>query len=134
MMIQCARDAVSWRMSRNDPLRVMEAARDYGFQVLELTARLPRRAPSGLRTQLADAARAVGGLLAEGFGRGSTAERIHYSHMANGSLEESQYYLRQLINLGLIERKVFYKLWNLSVAISRMLLSLIARLERDQDK
>jgi hypothetical protein len=30
--------------------------------------------------------------------------------MANGSLEESQYYLRQLINLGLIERKVFFKL------------------------
>lgn len=119
-------------MSRNNPLRVMEAARDYGLQVMELTTRLPRRAPSGLRGQLADAARAVGGLLAEGFGRGSTSERIHYSQMANGSLEESQYYLRQLINLRLIERKVFYKLWNLSVTISRMLVSLIARLERDR--
>ena len=121
-------------MSGSDPLRVMEAAREYGLQVAELTSRLPRRAPSGLRSQLVEAAQAVGGILAEGFGRGSTAERIHYSQMANGSLEESQYYLRQLINLGLIERKDFYKLWNLSVAISRMLLSLIARLERDQGK
>ena len=111
----------------------MEAAREFDLRVAELTTRLPRRAPSGMRAQLAEAARAVGGLLAEGFGRGTTAERIHYSQMANGSLEESQYYLRQLMNLGLIERKCFYKLWNLSVAISRMLLSLIESLQRGGD-
>ena len=117
-------------MSRNDPLRVMEAAREFGLRVAEVTSRLPRKTPSGLRAQLAEAAQAVGGLLAEGFGRGTTAERIHYAQMANGSLEESQYYLRQLVNLGLIERKIFYKLWNLSVVISRMLLALIASLQR----
>ena len=121
---------VSWRMSGKDPLRVMEAARDFGLQVVQLTARLPRRAPAGLRSQLAEAAQAVGSILAEGFGRGTTAERIHYAQMANGSLEESQFFLRQLASLGLIEKKVFYKLWNLSVAISRMLASLIASLQR----
>lgn len=124
---------VSWRMSGNDPLRVMEAAREYGLRVAELTSRLPRRAPSGLRAQLVEAAMAVGGILAEGFGRRTTAERIHYSQMANGSLEESQYYLRQLVNLDLIERKDFYKLWNLSVVISRMLVSLIASLQRGRN-
>jgi len=117
-------------MSGSDPLRVMEAAREYGLQVAELTSRLPRRAPSGLRAQLVEAAQAVGGILAEGFGRSSTAERIHYSQMANGSLEESQYYLRQLVSLGLIEKKTFFKLWNLSVVISRMLASLITSLRR----
>lgn len=108
----------------------MEAAREFGLRVAEVTSQLPRRAPSGLRAQLAEAAQAVGGLLAEGFGRGTTAERIHYSRMANGSLEESQHYLRQLASLGLIEKKVFFKLWNLSVVISRMLLSLIASLQQ----
>jgi four helix bundle protein len=113
---------------------VMEAAREFGLRVVDVTSRLPRRTPSGMRSQLAEAAQAVGSILAEGFGRGTTAERIHYSQMANGSLEESQYYLRQLANLGLIERKVFYKLWNLSVAIGRMLLSLIARLKEGLDE
>ena len=50
--------------------------------------------------------------------------------MANGSLEESQNQLRRCINLGLIDKKAFFKVWNLSVAISRMLFSLIERLER----
>jgi len=129
-MPRSVRPVVSWTMSRNDPLRVMEAAREFGLRVAEVTSRLPRKTPSGLRAQLAEAAQAVGGLLAEGFGRGTTAERIHYAQMANGSLEESEYYLRQLVNLGLIERKIFYKLWNLSVVISRMLLALIASLQR----
>ena len=53
--------------------------------------------------------------------------------MANGSLEESQEYLRECINLHLIDPKVFYRLWNLSVVTSRMLLSLIEKLEDRRD-
>jgi four helix bundle protein len=116
-------------MSRNDPLKVIEAAREFGLQVLQALAQLPRTAPSGLRSQLAESAQAVASLLAEGFGRGTTAEKIHYSRMANGSLEESQEHLRECINLHLIERKVFYRLWNLSVVTSHMLLSLLETLE-----
>jgi four helix bundle protein len=120
-------------MSGSDPLRVIQAAREFGLQVLDVVGKLPRRAPSGLRSQLAESAQAVGSILAEGFGRGTTAEKIHYSRMANGSLEESQEYLRECINLHLIDRKVFYRLWNLSVVTSRMLLSLIAKLEDRRD-
>jgi four helix bundle protein len=124
------RDLVSWGMSDGERLKVMEAARLFGEQVVKLTQRLPRRTPPGLRTQLAEAAQAVSTLLAEGFGRGSNAEKIHYSNMANGSLEESQNLLRTCVNLALIDRKTFYKIWNLSVATSRMLISLIARLRQ----
>jgi four helix bundle protein len=116
-------------MSANDPLRVIQAARQFGLEVLQALGQLPRTAPSGLRSQLAESAQAVAALLAEGFGRGTTAEKIHYSRMANGSLEESQESLRECINLHLIDRKLFYRLWNLSVVTSRMVLSLIKKLE-----
>ena len=121
-------------MKKRERLKVLEAARSFGDQVLDAVARFPRRAPSGLRGQLSEAAQSVSGLLAEGFGRGSTAEKIHYSHMANGSLEESQNYLRQCVNRHLIDRKTFFRLWNLSIAIGKMITNLIARLQAEDEK
>jgi four helix bundle protein len=112
-------------MHDGDPLRVLDAARQFGQLVAEMTQHLSRRAPSGLRGQLTEAAQSVSALLAEGFGRGTDAEKVHYSRMANGSIEESQDYLRKCVNLNLIDRKTFFRVWNLSVAISRMILSLM---------
>ena len=120
-------------MDDREPLRVLEAARLFGTRVSELARKLPRRTPSGLRGQVVESAEAISGLLAEGFGRGTVGEKIHYSRMANGSLEESQNYLRRFVNGGLIDRKTFYQHWHLSVAIGRMLTNLIAHLERNRD-
>ena len=117
-------------MSERERLRVLEAARQFGEQCVDIAQRLPRRAPAGLRTQLAEAAQAVSDLLAEGFGRGTAAEKIHYSQLANGSLEESQNQLRRCIDRRLIDKKSFFKVWNLSVVISRMLSALIEHFER----
>ena len=121
-------------MDEDDPLRVLDAARKFGLLVTEMTQRLPRRAPSRLRGQLSEAAQAVSGLLAEGFGRRTNGEKIRYSLMANGSLEESQDYLRKCVNLHLIDRKEFFRLWNLSVAVSRMILSLVEHFKRTGDE
>lgn len=120
-------------MKNADPLRVLQAARQYSELVIEVSARLPARGPAKLRAQHVDAARAVSGSISEGFGRGTDAEKIHYSVMANGSLEESQDYLRKYMNARLIDRKTFFKLWNLSVAISRMLASLITEIRKRQN-
>lgn len=117
-------------MSGKERLKVIEAARQFGEQCIDIAQRLPHRAPAGLRTQLAEAAQAVSDLLAEGFGRGTTAEKIHYSQMASGSLEESQNHLRRCMDRRLIDRKTFFKAWNLSVAVSRMLAALIEFYER----
>lgn len=116
-------------MSETERLKVIEAARLFGEQCVDIAQRLPRRAPAGLRTQLAEAGQAVGDLLAEGFGRGTPAEKIHYSQLANGSLEESQNQLRRCLDRRLIDAKTFFKVWNLSVVISRMTSALIERFE-----
>jgi len=117
-------------MGERERLKVLDAAQQFGVLVVELTKSFRRGAPSGLRSQLVAAAMAVSGLLAEGFGRKSVAEIIHYSHMANGSLEECQNYLRECVNLRLIDKKTFYRAWNLSVATSKMLIALIETYER----
>ena len=119
-------------MESDDPLRVLEAARLYGEQCVKIARDLPRRAPAGLRRQLAKAAQSVSDLLAEGLGRGTSAEKIRYYRMSKGELEESQNQLRRCIRLGLIEEKVFYKPWNLSVVIRRMEDGLIAHLHKDE--
>jgi len=99
---------------------------------MKLVRGLPRRAPSKLRAQLVESARSVGANIAEGWGRGTTAEKLHFSRNANGSLEESQEHLRECINTHLIDRKTFYGPWNLSIVTARMLVSLIARLEQEK--
>jgi len=118
-------------MESDDPLRVLEAARLYGDQCVKIAHDLPRRAPGGLRGQLAKAAQAVSDLLAEGLGRRTVAEKLRYYDMSKGELEESQNQLRRCVRLGLIPEKVFYKSWNLSVVIHRMEDALIARLQEE---
>ena len=117
-------------MKEHETLKVLEAARQYALHVMELAQRLPKHAPAELRAQLVESARSVGANIAEGFGRGTMTEKIHYSRIANGSLEESQEHLRECVNTHLIDPAEFRKPWNLSVVTARMLTSLIERLER----
>jgi four helix bundle protein len=119
-------------MHSDDPLRVLDAARLYGEHCVKIAQDLPRRAPAGLRRQLVKAAQSVSDLLAEGFGRGTVAEKIRYCLMSKGELEESQNQLRRCINLGLIHRQAFYKTWNLAVVIKRMEDGLIAHLRGEE--
>jgi four helix bundle protein len=118
-------------MAFDDPLRVLEAARLYGEQCVKIAQELPRRAPAGLRRQLAKAAQSVSDLLAEGFGRGTAAEKIRYCIMSKGELQESQNQLRRCIRLGLVQEKAFYQCWNLSVVIDRMEDGLIAHFRKE---
>ena len=120
---------LSWRMDSGNPLRLLEAAQLYGEHCVKIAHELPRRAPAGLRRQLAKAAQSVSDLLAEGLGRGGVADKIRYCEMSKGELEESQNQLRRCMRLGLIDKKAFYKTWNLAVVVSRMEDGLIARLQ-----
>ena len=118
-------------MNDDDGFKVLQAARDFRDRIQLLLTKLPKRATFDLRSQLSDAARSVSFNISEGLGRGTPGEELHYYRMANGSLEEAQEGLRELVNTGLITRQVFYGLWNLSVVISKMLARLIAKAEQE---
>lgn len=88
-------------------MKVLEAAREYAQQMSELARHLPRRAGFKLRADRIKTSRSIGAKIAEGFGRGTTAEKIHYSRMADGSLEERQAHLREWVNTHLIDSNTF---------------------------
>ena len=121
-------------MPDRERLRVVEAARQFSELCVDIAQTLPRRAPPRLRGQLAEAGQAVSDILVEGLARGSIGEKIHYARMANGSLEECQNHLRRCMNRQLIDRKSFYRAWNLSMVVSRMLAAFIEYLENQQSE
>ena len=117
-------------MSRSDGLRVWHAARDYADEVTAFCESLPRRAPAGLRGQLARAANAVPDNIAEGAGRATRGEKLKAFRNARGELEESQSQLKACRKKRLIDDTLYFRLWNRAVTIGKMLASLIADLER----
>jgi four helix bundle protein len=86
----------------------------------------PSRDPAGLRRQLSEPANSVPANIAEGFGRGTRHEKQHRLRLARGSLEETQSHLKVSWKAGYLKSEVFYRLWNLTLVLSRMLAKLIA--------
>jgi four helix bundle protein len=116
-------------MGESDGFRLLQAAREFAEQVAIMTRGLPSRAPAKLRGQLADSAGSVSRNIAEGNGRGTTPDEIRFFRYACGSLEEAQNDLRVCVNTSLIDRRTFYRLWNRSVTIRKMLIALIEKRE-----
>ena len=83
------RDLVVWRKAHAFVLAV------YAF-----TTELPKQETYGLALQMRRAAVSVPANIAEGFRRRSKAEKARYMNMAEGSLEESRYYLILAQDLG----------------------------------
>ena len=118
-------------MGKSDGLRVLQAAREFAEQVAIIARRLPWRAPAQLRGQLSESAGSVSRNIAEGNGRGTTPDEIRFLRYACGSLEEAQNDLRVCVNTSLLDRRTFYRLWNRSVTIGKMLNALIESRERE---
>lgn len=66
--------------------------------------------------------------MAEGYGRNSTNEYLHFLRIATGSLYELQTQMEISMNLCYLNRAEFDKLYELSREIERMLSSLIRKL------
>lgn len=83
------RDLLVWRQAHEFVLAV------YGF-----TEAFPKRETYGLAVQMRRAAVSVPANIAEGFRRRSKTEKARYMNIAEGSLEESRYYLILAQDLG----------------------------------
>ncbi|HEY7063235.1 MAG TPA: four helix bundle protein [Chloroflexota bacterium] len=76
-----------------ESLGIWRRAYELALQVYEETALLPGDADTELRAQLRRAAGAVGGHIADGFGRYSRTEYLRALHQARGALMETRHYL-----------------------------------------
>ncbi len=90
------RDLVVWRK-----------AHEFVLEVYALTAAFPKAETYGLTSQLRRAAVSVPANIAEGFRRRGRPEKARFMNIAEGSLEESRYYLILAQDLGYTDTSRF---------------------------
>jgi four helix bundle protein len=81
-------------------LLVWRKAHEFVLAVYALTAGFPKQETYGLALQMRRAAVSVPANIAEGFRRRGKPEKARYMNIAEGSLEESRYYLILARDLG----------------------------------
>ena len=74
-------------------LKAWELADDLTVAVYELTKGFPNREMYGLTSQVRRSASSVPANIAEGSGRNSDRDFLHFLYIARGSLTETQYFL-----------------------------------------
>src|SRR5215813_4827259 len=81
-------------------LMVWRKAHEFVLAVYRFTDSFPDREKFGLSHQMRRAAVSIPANIAEGFGKRSRAEKARFLNIAEGSLEESRYYLILAHDLG----------------------------------
>jgi four helix bundle protein len=111
-------------------LKIWHKAIDLSMEIYRLTAHFPKEEKYGLISQIRRSAVSVPSNIAEGAGRNSDNEFIHFLGISNGSSYELQTQLIISKNLGLIETGVDQVLDQID-QIQKMNYSLQAKLRKD---
>ena len=101
------RDLIVWRK-----------AHEFVLAVYRLTQDFPKHETYGLVSQMRRAAISVPANIAEGFRKRGKADKVRFMNIAEGSVEESRYYLILAQDLGYGETK---KLMEALEEVSRLL-------------
>ena len=81
------------RARRFSDLVVWQKAHAFVLAAYQLTGSFPKQEIYAATSQMRRAAVSIASNIAEGFKRRSRLEKIHFLNIAQGSLEESRYYL-----------------------------------------
>lgn len=93
-----------------EDLIVWRKAHEYVLQVYRLTAGFPKSEVYGLSSQIRRAAVSVAANVAEGFKKRGPADKARFLNTAEGSLEESRYYLILAHELGYAKKETSLKI------------------------
>jgi len=115
------------RMGKSNGLHALEVAHLIIQEIVDATRETRAPDPTGARHELARTANAVAANIAEGYGRDTTKERNNGLRGARGELEEAQSHLKVAALTHSISQKRFYRIWNLSEVLHRMLAKLMRR-------
>ena len=111
-------------------MKVWQKAIDLTVDLYRIIEKLPDTEKFGLCSQLRRCTVSISSCIAEGYGRYTDKEMVHYLRMARGSLYEL---ITQLIicqRLKFIEEEDFQNLNQQAVEIDKMIISFINRLEK----
>ena len=76
-----------------EDLLVWRKAHGFVIEIYKITAHFPKTEMYGLTSQIRRAAVSTPANIAEGFKKTGTADKLRYFNIAQGSLEETRYYL-----------------------------------------
>jgi four helix bundle protein len=111
------KDLIVWQKAHGLVLKA------YGY-----SGKFPRDETFGLRSQFRRSAVSVAANIAEGFAKKTPAEKIRFMNIAQGSLEETRYYLVLANDLGYGENQI---LSSLATEVSKLLTSYIESIRRN---
>jgi len=111
-------------------LVVWQKAMKLALEVHAVTLKFPKEEIFGLTQQVRKASVSIPSNIAEGNGRATRADYVHFLHIARGSLFETETQLELSKDFGYLPELTFQSLLSLSIEIERMLNSIITKLSR----
>lgn len=111
-------------------LKVWEKGYKLCLEIYKLLKEFPVEERYGLTLQIRRSVVSIPSNIAEGYGRKSVQEYIHYLYVAYGSYCELETQLLLAIDLGYIDKKEGEKIKELAKEVERMLKALIDSLEK----
>lgn len=110
-------------------LIVWQKAMDLAEEVYLLSKRFPKEEQFAFTYQIRRAVVSVPSNIAEGKGRTSKAEYLHFLSVANGSLSEVDTQLLLAVRIGYLDQHQVTEALNLREEVSRMLAALRTKLQ-----
>ena len=101
-------------------------------EIHKATRAFPPEELYGLTSQIRRAALSVTSNIAEGFGRSSDADKLHFYIMARGTLFEVQNQLMAALDIEILDRQAFDALLEQAQTAQRILIGLINSTKRRQ--
>ena len=112
-------------------LQVWQKSHDLTLRIYGLTSRFPREEMFGLTNQIRRACASIPTNIAEGCGRGSSADFARFLHIAMGSTNETEYLILLARDLKYLDMDLFTGLMDTIIEVRKMLTSLLRRLKAD---
>jgi four helix bundle protein len=105
-------------------LEVWQRAHALVLQTYRVTDSFPDRERYGIVSQVRRSAASIPANIAEGFGRRTTKELLQFLANANGSLEETRYFLLLSRDLGYLAKERYVEIEKDCSAIAQMIAAL----------
>lgn len=107
-------------------LAVWKAARNYKVAIRKATTAFPANEKYRLEDQMIRASRSIGSNIAEGYGRYTYKDQIHFCMQARGSLFESTNHLIDAFDENYINHETLTELDNQAIEVEKLLNGYIA--------
>lgn len=112
---------VDSRVKEFEDLEVWQEAQLFAVEIYSVTKSFPKDEVYGITSQIRRAASSVSANIAEGFGRSTTNDKLHFYTIAYGSLLETKNFLYLAQKLNYIERDIVDSLIEHSIVCQKLI-------------